>query len=162
MTLACLLVFTLGTASVIILGYCMYFDRKRRLDPAYRRKVHERRQRDALEMLKYRLIRDSDWALNDIMCDSSACMTLERCFLDEIERGEVLITQGDISDGLGHLANAIMMCAQPTPVLHTLKESLPDRVFMPLIMKLHELQSYEATTASSSNKEDSTSCPDLS
>ncbi|EDW06254.1 mitochondrial import receptor subunit TOM20 homolog B [Drosophila mojavensis] len=162
MSVACLLVFTVGTASAIILAYCMYYDRKRRLDPAYRRKVHERRQRDEIEMLKYRLIRDSEWALSDFMCDSSAYMTLERCFLDEIKVGEVLITQGNISDGLSHLANAIMMCAQPTPVLHTLKESLPDRVFMPLIMKLHELQSYEGTSTSSSNKEDSSSYPDFS
>lgn len=162
MSVACLLVITLGTASAIILGYCMYFDRKRRLDPAYRRKVHERRQRDAIEMLKYRLIRDSEWALDDIPCDSSAHMTLERCFLDEIKVGELLITQGNISDGLSHLTNAIMMCAQPMPVLHTLKESLPDCIFMPLIMKLQQLQSYESTTTTSSSNEDSTSYPDFS
>lgn len=154
---------SVGTVSAIILGYCMYFDRKRRLDPAYRRKVHERRQQAQIDVLKYRLTSgDNEWALNGSLLDTSDHTTLERCFLDEIKVGEQLISQGNMSDGLSHLASAIMMCAQPMPVLYTLKESLPDRIFMPLIMKLYELQSNYSNTTSSSSKDDSTSYPDFS
>lgn len=33
----------LGTAAVAFLGYCIYFDHKRRSDPEYKKKVRERK-----------------------------------------------------------------------------------------------------------------------
>ena len=33
----------LGVAATAVIGYCIYFDRKRRSDPDYRKKVKERK-----------------------------------------------------------------------------------------------------------------------
>ncbi|XP_064547132.1 mitochondrial import receptor subunit TOM20 homolog B-like [Drosophila montana] len=156
-----LLAFTVGTASAFILGFCIYFDQKRRSDPDYKKKVHARRQREH-DKFKYRMSSGDDMDPNSSMVDANGHTSLERCFLSEINMGEQLISQGNMSEGLSHLANAIMMCAQPMPVLQTLKESLPERVFMPLIMKLQELQSNGSNSMSSSNKDNSTSSPDFS
>ena len=34
-----------SSIGLAIVGYCIYFDKKRRMDPDYKRKVHERRER---------------------------------------------------------------------------------------------------------------------
>lgn len=156
-----LLAFTVGTAVAFILGFCIYFDQKRRSDPEYKKKVHARRQREQ-DKFKYRMSSGDDMDPNSSMLDASDHTSLERCFLIEINLGEQLIIQGNMSEGLSHLANAIMMCAQPMPVLQALKESLPERVFMPLIIKLQELQSSGSNAMSSSNKDNSISTPDFS
>ncbi|KAM8720110.1 hypothetical protein ACLKA7_006200 [Drosophila subpalustris] len=138
-----LMALTAGTAGAIILGYCLYFDQKRRSDPEYKRKIRERRQRD--------LATTENQAISDTI-DQSA---LELSFYNEMKVGEQLISSGNIADGVTHFANAIMMCAQPLPLFQTFQESLPDFVFMPLLMKLTELQANR-----SSSKENSTSTPD--
>ncbi|XP_034479911.1 mitochondrial import receptor subunit TOM20 homolog [Drosophila innubila] len=146
-----LLAFTAGTAGAIILSYCIYYDQKRRSDPEYKRKVHQRRQRD--------INNDDNQATahqNDIpLYDTSDHSALEQSFYNEMKVGEQLISNGNIADGVSHFANALMMCAQPLPLFQTFQESLPDFVFMPLLMKLTELQSN-----SSSNKDNSISTPD--
>ncbi|EDW62533.1 mitochondrial import receptor subunit TOM20 homolog [Drosophila virilis] len=156
-----LLAFAVGTAGAFILGFCIYFDQKRRSDPEYKKKVHARRQREQ-DKFKYRISSGDDIDPNSCMLDANNHTSLERCFLNEINLGEHLLIRGNMSEGLSHLANAIMMCAQPLPVLQTLKESLPERVFMPLIIKLQELQSSGSNTMPSSNKDNSTSSPDFS
>ncbi|KAL7742646.1 hypothetical protein ACLKA6_018716 [Drosophila palustris] len=138
-----LMALTAGTAGAIILGYCLYFDQKRRSDPEYKRKIRERRQRD--------LATNENQAISDTI-DQSA---LELSFYNEMKVGEQLISSGNIADGVTHFANAIMMCAQPLPLFQTFQESLPDFVFMPLLMKLTELQANR-----SSSKDNSTSTPD--
>lgn len=35
----------IGTAAVAFLGYCIYFDHKRRSDPEYKKKVRERKSK---------------------------------------------------------------------------------------------------------------------
>lgn len=57
-----------------------------------------------------------------------------RFFLQEIQAGEALISSGDIDQGVTHLANAVVVCGQPTQLLqvsesvdsHTLREQLAD------------------------------------
>ncbi|KAJ6648045.1 Mitochondrial import receptor subunit TOM20 like, partial [Pseudolycoriella hygida] len=34
-----------GVAGTLFLGYCIYFDKKRRSDPDYKKKIRERRRR---------------------------------------------------------------------------------------------------------------------
>lgn len=40
-----------------------------------------------------------------------------RFFLQEIQAGEALISSGDIEQGVTHLANAVVVCGQPTQLL---------------------------------------------
>lgn len=42
---------------------------------------------------------------------------LFRFFLQEIQAGEALISSGDIEQGVTHLANAVVVCGQPTQLL---------------------------------------------
>lgn len=44
-------------------------------------------------------------------------MTIFRFFLQEIQAGEALISSGDIEQGVTHLANAVVVCGQPTQLL---------------------------------------------
>jgi import receptor subunit TOM20 len=66
---------------------------------------------------------------------------VQRYFLHEIQMGEALIAQGDISNGVEHLANAVIVCGQPTQLLQVLQQTLPAEVFTLLIHRMREFQS---------------------
>ncbi|XP_033150417.1 mitochondrial import receptor subunit TOM20 homolog [Drosophila busckii] len=124
---------TAGTAGALFVGYCIYYDRKRRADPEYKRKVRERRQREEEYSKLLLLSVDADGDASSLSGGGGMQQLLENdpymelCFLNEIKLGEQLVSQGQVSEGLSHLSKAIMMCAQPTMVLETLQESLPER-----------------------------------
>ncbi|XP_062140614.1 mitochondrial import receptor subunit TOM20 homolog B-like [Drosophila sulfurigaster albostrigata] len=149
-----LLGITMGTAGAILLGYCIYLDQKRRGDPEYKRKLHDRRQHtEKAQDMKDDHTDDNqltECPMEEPLGEVSDTLALEHCFESEMKMGEQLICQGNIADGVTHFANAIMMCAHPLPVLQTIQESLPDFVFMPLLMKLTELQSNSSSTKDNS------------
>lgn len=51
-------------------------------------------------------------------------------FLQEIQMGEALISTGDIERGVEHLANAVIVCGQPTQLLQVSLEAV-SLVFQP-------------------------------
>lgn len=53
--------------------------------------------------------------------------------------GESFLEQGDIERGVEHLANAVVVCGQPTELLNVLQRTLPERVFELLVKRLPEL-----------------------
>lgn len=115
-----------GVAGTLFLGYCIYFDRKRRADPEYKMKVHERR----------RLNRKSqNAARNACLNDYEA---LQRYFAQEINLGETLIASGEFENGVVHLVNALGVCEQPTRILRFFQATLSPQVFAMLIIKLQE------------------------
>lgn len=84
-----------------------------------------------------------------------------RFFLQEIQAGEALISSGDIEQGVIHLANAVVVCGQPTQLLQVifqlisqsiqmtnwisnfidlqvLQQTLPSQVFTLLIQRMRE------------------------
>ncbi|XP_064547110.1 mitochondrial import receptor subunit TOM20 homolog [Drosophila montana] len=132
-----LLALTAGTAGALLLGYCIYYDRKRRSDPNYKKKVHERRQKtNPLPFVcDYRGESTSDdtFELNDHE-------VVQHYFQNEIKMAEDLFRQAKLDAGLVHLANAIMVCAQPVALLEAMKVALPDRIFNLLLTKLPDLQ----------------------
>lgn len=117
-----------GVAGTLFLGYCIYFDKQRRSDPEYRKKVRERRRR----------ARKNGAASKSGMPNLNDHEAIERYFLQEIQLGESLIGQGEFESGVEHLANAIVVCGQPTRLLQVLQTSLPAQVFGMLIMKMQE------------------------
>uniref|UniRef100_A0A1B0D149 Uncharacterized protein n=2 Tax=Phlebotomus papatasi TaxID=29031 RepID=A0A1B0D149_PHLPP len=52
--------------------------------------------------------------------------------------GEMLIANGHIEQGVEHLANAVVVCGQPTQLLQVLQQTLPAQVFTLLIHKMKE------------------------
>lgn len=118
-----------GVAGALFLGYCFYFDHKRRSAPDFKRKLHEKRaarQKDKGSKSKSKLPNLSDHE------------AVQRYFLHEIQMGEALISQGDIDRGVEHLSNAVIVCGQPTQLLQVLQQTLPAEVFTLLIHRMRD------------------------
>lgn len=98
--------FLAAVSAFLFAGYCIYFDHKRRSDPDFKKKLHERRRRQK----------------NNVLAPPGASVHLsekdiEMYFMTQIQRGEGLITSGDIEGGVDHLINAILVCSQPGKLL---------------------------------------------
>ncbi|KAH8267607.1 hypothetical protein KR018_002340, partial [Drosophila ironensis] len=125
-----------ATATLMIVGYCIYFDHKRRRDPDFKKKLRERRR--------------SRKTVN--LAPSGAPVHLsekdiEMYFVTQIQRGEGLITSGDIEGGIDHLINAILVCSQPGKLLQVLQSTLPMEVFTMMLVKMHAYESAERNAA---------------
>ncbi|XP_034479923.1 mitochondrial import receptor subunit TOM20 homolog [Drosophila innubila] len=142
-----LLAFTVGAAGALLLGYCLYYDQKRRSDPNYKRKVRQRRQKSnrltpmamgggggGMEIRSEGQIN----ILHDPF-EMSDHEIVQHYFQNEIKMGEELFRQGKLDEGLVHLANATMLCAQPVALMETMKVALPDPIFNMLLTKLPEI-----------------------
>ncbi|XP_007238585.2 translocase of outer mitochondrial membrane 20 [Astyanax mexicanus] len=117
----------LGLSGALFIVYCIYFDRRRRSHPDYRRKLRERRRNQKLAQEKSGLAKLPD------LKDPAA---VQQFFLDEIQLGEELLAQGDYENGVDHLTNAITVCGQPQQLLQVLQQTLPPPVFQMLITKV--------------------------
>uniref|UniRef100_A0A671M576 Mitochondrial import receptor subunit TOM20 homolog B n=1 Tax=Sinocyclocheilus anshuiensis TaxID=1608454 RepID=A0A671M576_9TELE len=113
-----------GLGAALFVGYCIYFDRKRRSDPNYKNKLRER-ESTCLFGTYYFVIPD--------LKDAEA---VQKFFLEEIQLGEELLAQGDYEKGVDHLTNAIAVCGQPQQLLQVLQQTLPPPVFQMLLTKL--------------------------
>lgn len=118
-----------GVAGTLFLGYCIYFDHKRRKDPDFKKKLRERRK--AKKAAASAGPRTTIPNLTDHE-------EVQRFFLQEIQTGEALISAGDIENGVEHLANAIIVCGQPTQLLQVLQQTLPAQVFALLITRMRQ------------------------
>uniref|UniRef100_A0A667XJC9 Translocase of outer mitochondrial membrane 20b n=1 Tax=Myripristis murdjan TaxID=586833 RepID=A0A667XJC9_9TELE len=108
-----------GVCGALFVGYCIYFDRKRRSDPNFKNRLRER------ENTTKRNLPD--------LKDAEA---VQKFFLEEIQLGEELLAQGDYENGVDHLTNAIAVCGQPQQLLQVLQQTLPPPVFQMLLTKL--------------------------
>jgi len=125
-----------GLAATTIIGYCIYFDKKRRSDPNYKKKIRERR----------RNARQKGSTSSSAVPNLNDHEAIERYFLQEIQLGEALIGRGEFEEGVEHLANALVVCGQPTRLLQVLQSTLPAQVFAMLIMKMQEFADRMSTT----------------
>ncbi|XP_034754761.1 translocase of outer mitochondrial membrane 20 [Etheostoma cragini] len=116
-----------GLCGAFFFAYCIYFDRKRRSDPRFKEKLRERRRKQNLSSDKSGLARLPD------LKDAEA---VQKFFLEEIQLGEELLSQGDFEKGVDHLTNAIAVCGQPQQLLQVLQQTLPPPVFQMLLTKL--------------------------
>uniref|UniRef100_A0AAZ3NXL7 Mitochondrial import receptor subunit TOM20 homolog n=1 Tax=Oncorhynchus tshawytscha TaxID=74940 RepID=A0AAZ3NXL7_ONCTS len=115
-----------GVAGALFIGYCVYFDRKRRSDPNFKKRLQERKSKQKSSQEKTVL------RLPDLK-DAEA---VQKFFLEEIQLGEELLAQGDCETGVDHLTNAIAVCGQPQQLLQVLQQTLPPPVFQMLLTKL--------------------------
>jgi import receptor subunit TOM20 len=116
-----------GVAGTLFLGYCIYFDQKRRLDPEYKKKVRERRRKQK---------KTGATGSRTEMPNLADHEAVQRFFLQEIQMGEALISSGEIEKGVEHLANAVVVCGQPSQLLQVLQQTLPAQVFTLLIQRM--------------------------
>lgn len=118
-----------GVAGTLFLGYCIYFDQKRRKDPDFKKKLRERRKRQK---------KHTSSNGRTEMPNLSDHEAVQRFFLQEIQKGELLISTGDVERGVEHLANAVVVCGQPTQLLQVLQQTLPAQIFTLLIQRMRE------------------------
>uniref|UniRef100_A0A3P8W3P4 Translocase of outer mitochondrial membrane 20 n=1 Tax=Cynoglossus semilaevis TaxID=244447 RepID=A0A3P8W3P4_CYNSE len=116
-----------GLCGAVFLAYCIYFDRKRRSDPRFKEKLRERRRKQNVSSAKSGLAKLPD------LKDAEA---VQKFFLEEIQLGEELLSQGEFEKGVDHLTNAIAVCGQPQQLLQVLQQTLPPPVFQMLLTKL--------------------------
>ncbi|XP_065152298.1 translocase of outer mitochondrial membrane 20 [Paramisgurnus dabryanus] len=116
-----------GVCGAMFIGYCIYFDRKRRSDPNFKTRLRERRQ-------KQRAAGETS-GLGQLP-DLKDAGAVQKFFLEEIQLGEELLAQGDFEKGVDHLTNAIAVCGQPQQLLQVLQQTLPAPVFQMLLTKL--------------------------
>ncbi|KAL7742570.1 hypothetical protein ACLKA6_007546 [Drosophila palustris] len=142
--LKCRTVLVTGLATLAIVGYCIYFDQKRRKDPHYKRRIYERREFD--RRLKLPEIDENMSELN---------VEVVEYFLHRVYLGETYFRRNDWNRAVHNFANAIMICANPTIFLHKLHRVMP-KEFYDLIMTRVQLliQSSDVWSGSSSSMSD--------
>ncbi|MXQ97397.1 hypothetical protein E5288_WYG005267 [Bos mutus] len=87
-----------GVCGALFIGYCIYFDRKRRSDPNFKNRLRERRKKQKLAKERAGLSKLPD------LKDAEA---VQKFFVEEIQLGEELLAQGEYEKGVDHLTNAI-------------------------------------------------------
>ncbi|CAK8677468.1 unnamed protein product [Clavelina lepadiformis] len=131
-----------GICGTAFIGYCVYFDKKRRNDPEFKKKLRERRSKYAKQ------VGPSGTTFPDLR-DVEA---VQKFFLAEVQRGEELLALGNYEDGVEHLTNAVAVCGQPQQLLQVLKQTLPPPVFAMLLEKLPSINQRLATSPTIAQK----------
>ncbi|XP_014469703.1 PREDICTED: mitochondrial import receptor subunit TOM20 homolog B-like [Dinoponera quadriceps] len=114
-----------GIAGIFV-GYCFYFDQKRRSDPDFKKKLRERR----------RAKKQAQQKASSKILDLRDHEVVQKFFLQEVQLGEEMLAYGDVDSGIEHLANAVAVCGQPTQLLQVLQKTLPPDVFKTLVQRL--------------------------
>jgi len=115
-----------GAGLLGFIGYCFYFDKKRRSDPDFKKKLLEKRRR----------AKQTNPGKKTQLPDLSNQDAMQKFFLQEVQLGEELMAAGDIDNGVEHLSNAVAVCGQPQQLLQVLQQTLPPQVFQLLVQKL--------------------------
>ena len=121
-----------GISAAAFLGYCIYFDHKRRSAPDFKEKLRARRRLTNQS-------KNSGGSTN--LPNFSDQEAVQRFFLQEVQLGEELLSQGDIENGVEHLSMAVAVCGQPHSLLGVLQQSLPQPVYALLLQSLDKAQS---------------------
>ncbi|GBP29100.1 Mitochondrial import receptor subunit TOM20 homolog [Eumeta japonica] len=120
-----------GIAGTLFLGYCVYFDQKRRKDPYFKKKLRERRLAAQQSGAKCRSLGP--------LPDMSDHEAMQRFFLQQIQLGEELLAAGDFEAGVEHLGQAVAVCGQTQQLLSVLQQTMPAPIFHLLLKKLPEV-----------------------
>ncbi|XP_060247763.1 mitochondrial import receptor subunit TOM20 homolog isoform X1 [Meriones unguiculatus] len=125
-----------GVCGALFIGYCIYFDRKRRSDPNFKNRLRERRKKQKLAKERAGLSKHNFCMFCFQLPDLKDAEAVQKFFLEEIQLGEELLAQGEYEKGVDHLTNAIAVCGQPQQLLQVLQQTLPPPVFQMLLTKL--------------------------
>ncbi|KAL8622826.1 hypothetical protein ACOMHN_026947 [Nucella lapillus] len=119
--------FAAAGAGLCFIAYCVYFDRKRRSDPDFKKNLREKRK-----MARQQKTQSTKTQLPDLNSHEA----MQKFFLENVSQGEELLARGDIEGGVEHLSTAVAVCGQPQQLLQVLQQTLPTQVFQLLIQKL--------------------------
>ncbi|XP_034392434.1 mitochondrial import receptor subunit TOM20 homolog B isoform X2 [Cyclopterus lumpus] len=154
-----------GVCGALLVGYCIYFDKKRRSDPNFKNGLRERSPQgpsaDVSSVVKLsdeapgrrKQKATKETAGMAKLPDLKDAEAVQKFFLEEIQLGEELLAQGDYEKGVDHLTNAIAVCGQPQQLLQVLQQTLPPPVFQMLLTKLPSI-SQRIVSAQSLSEDD--------
>ncbi|XP_060136398.1 TOMM20-like protein 1 [Zootoca vivipara] len=139
-----------GACGLAVLGYCLYFDHRRRSAPDFKRRLRESEWRGrhrlrlrggaAKRRKECEKAKEHDAELRE-MKDTAK---LQEFFLEEIQLGQVWLARGEHKKSIEHLANAIAVCTHPNQLMHVLKQTLPPHIFEMLLHNIpHAVQRLE-------------------
>merc|ERR1712079_96024 len=118
-----------GLGAAAFLGYCIYFDHKRRSAPDFKEKLKAKRKKAAQDKAG-----GSKFALPNFS-DQEA---IQKFFLQEVQLGEELLAQGDVENGVEHLSMAVAVCGQPHSLLGVLQQTIPPQIYSLLLQNLEK------------------------
>ncbi|CAF0761949.1 unnamed protein product [Adineta ricciae] len=110
---------------VSFVGYCVYFDRKRRNAPDFSEKLKAKRRKQK------QTVDTSQSHVNTGDPDE-----MRRYFLEQIQQGEDCLSRGDLNNGVDHLAKAVAVCSQPQNLMALFQQTLPPEIFQEIIIRL--------------------------
>jgi len=149
-----------SAAGALVIGYCIYFDAKRRRDPHFKKNLRESKLINCINYLvqwKYlytgvffkcmfccfsperKRIRQEKTAEKTgpgVIPDLRDQEAVQRFFLGAVQRGEDLLAGGDVDGAVESLGAAIAVCGHPQQLLHILQQTLPPQVFHLLLTRL--------------------------
>ncbi|PSN46129.1 hypothetical protein C0J52_12064 [Blattella germanica] len=115
-----------GVCVIVFIGYCLYFDKKRREDPNYKKYLKKRRRIQSA-------IRNTT---EEKLFHTKNYEDVRRYFFQEVHASEFLLSEGNMEAGVERLSNAVAVCGQPQRFLKNLQESLPPQAFALLVHKV--------------------------
>ncbi|XP_060604136.1 mitochondrial import receptor subunit TOM20 homolog [Ruditapes philippinarum] len=118
-------------AGICFLGYCIYFDKKRRSDPDFRQKLKEKRRKNANKPTSR-----GGSASTTKFPDPNNQEACQQYFMQEIQLGEMLLSNGQIEEGVDHLANAVVICGQGQHLMQVFSQTLPPEVVSLLTIRI--------------------------
>jgi len=119
-----------ATAGAAIIGYCIYFDHKRRSAPDFKKKLREKRNQKKASSSSKKMAN---------LPDPRDPQAMQKFFLHEVQLGEELLSNGEEEEGISHLSNAVAVCGSPQQLLSVLQQTLPPPIFNKLVQKLSEV-----------------------
>ena len=133
----------IGAAAAVI-GYCIYFDQKRRSHPDFKKKLREKRR------LEKTGGKGGRGGLTFRMPDFRDQEAVQGFFLEQVQLGEQLLAEGQIETGVEHLAMAVAVCGQPHALLGVLQQTIPPQIYALLLQSLEKAQKTVRAHAASS------------
>ncbi|XP_018012939.1 mitochondrial import receptor subunit TOM20 homolog [Hyalella azteca] len=116
-----------GVAGALFVGYCIYFDKKRRNDPDFKKRLREKRRKGR---------KGASSSANIKWPDLKDQEAVQKFFLTQVQLGEELLSTGEVESGVAHLSRAVAVCGQPQQLLQVLQQTLPPQVFQLLLAQL--------------------------
>jgi len=132
----------LSAAAAAFIGYCVYFDHKRRSHPDFRKKLKEKRK----QMNKTGSGKDGAVIVLPDLRDQEAVQSF---FLEQVQKGESLLAEGQIEAGVEHLAMAVAVCGQPHALLGVLQQTIPPQIYALLLQNVEKAQKKVRAAATS-------------
>lgn len=136
-----------------IVGYCIYFDCKRRRDPDYRRNVHKRRE----------YVRQLSRKRYDTYMAPLKSEVIDY-FLQNVYLGEIHVKRNDWQRAVHYFANAITICADPGILLIKLQKIMPQELYDQIMARVRILirtaDNWSTTTSSNMETLDETNDDD--